>query len=88
MSYMSYCRYEGTLYEFRRCKADIEEHVNEEAQYPVSQNEIKCFRTMVHEFFNMLDALGLLDYEDCDIDEEALDEVCFAMEKGYEVEED
>lgn len=82
MAYMSYCRFEGTLHELRACMADVDEHVNEEAEYEVSDREIKCFKDMIYEVVGWLNDQCLLD-EYGDVDEEQLDTICEAMEKSY-----
>lgn len=85
--YMSYCRFEGTHQELKACLSDVEEHVNEEAEYEVSDREINHFRSMVEDFVGWLNDMALLD-EDGDIDRDALDQVCEAMAKRYEQEEE
>lgn len=85
MSYMSYCRFEGTLHELRACLNDVEEHVNEEAQYGVSDSEIEQFKIMVHEFVDFLKDTEILDANG-EVDETMLDGVARAMEQGYEEE--
>jgi soluble cytochrome b562 len=85
--YMSYCRFEGTRNELRACLSDVEEHVNEEAEYEVSDSEINHFRNMVEEFVGWLNDMALLD-EDGEIDRDALEQVCKAMAKSYGQEEE
>lgn len=85
MAYMSYCRFEGTLHELRACMADVDEHVNEEAEYEVSDREIKCFKDMIYEVVGWLNDQCLLD-EYGDVDEEQLDTICEAMKKSYDEE--
>lgn len=80
--YMSYCRHEGTMQELRACLADADEHINEEAEYEVSDREIKCFRNMVEEFADWLANNELLD-EYGELDSDKLDEICEAMRKSY-----
>lgn len=87
MSYMSYCKFEGTLSELRSCMNTVEEHVNEEAEYEVSDQEIRCFRDIAIEFNNFMHDMGLMDDEGY-IDDDALDEVCEAMAKSYNEEEE
>lgn len=87
MAYMSYCRYEGTYSELRVCLNDVEEHVNEEAEYEVSDHEIQHFRNMVEYFHDFLCNMELLD-EDGNLDMDALDTVCEAMAKSYGEEEE
>ena len=81
--YMSYCRFEGTLAELQTCLADVEEHVNGEAAYPVSDREIGKFRRIVTEFTSWLHDMALLDDEGY-LDEDVLNEVCEAMSKAYQ----
>lgn len=85
--YMSYCRFEGTRQELRACLSDVEEHVNEEAEYEVSDSEINHFRFMVEDFVGWLNDMALLD-EDGEIDQDALEQVCKAMAKSYGQEEE
>ena len=81
--YMNYCKFEGTLAELNVCIADVEAHVNEDAQYPVSAREIDCFRLLVETVANFLaDAELLGEYGEIDINR--LDEICEAMSRGYE----
>lgn len=82
MAYMSYCRFEGTLHELRACMADVDEHVNEEAEYEVSDREIKCFKDMIYEVVGWLNDQCLLD-EYGEVDDLMLDTICEAMRKGY-----
>lgn len=84
--YMSYCKYEGTRAEMNVCIEDVIEHINEEAEYEVSDHEIQQFRKMVHEFVEFMYEADLLD-EHGEVNEDALDSVCEAMAKGYEEEE-
>lgn len=81
MAYMSYCRFEGTLHELRACIADVQEHIDEEARYEVSDSEIEKFKIMVHEFVEFLNENQIID---ADINEAVLDDVAQAMEKGDE----
>lgn len=48
--YMSYCKFEGTRMELNSCLNTVEEHVNHEAEYAVSENEINNFQQMVIDF--------------------------------------
>ena len=80
--YMSYCRFEGTRHELRACMADVEEHVNEEAEYEVSNHEIREFRYMIEEIANFLYEQDLLD-EYVEVNHKQLDKVCEAMAKRY-----
>lgn len=79
---MSYCRYENTLSDLRDCIHDAVEHINEEAEYAVSEREIDCFRRMVKEFWEFLNFCEVIDFETGRLNEEELDECCFRMEKG------
>lgn len=80
--YMSYCKYEGTYSELRACLNDAEEHVNEEAEYEVSEREIQWFRNMVELFHEFLCDQELMD-EDGNLDMEQLNKVCKSMAKSY-----
>ena len=84
--YMSYCRFEGTYCELRAYLNDVEEHVNEEAEYEVSDHEIQQFRNMVEYFHDFLCNMELLD-EDGNLDMDAIDSVCETMKKSYGEEE-
>ena len=84
--YMSYCRFQGTRQELRRCLQDVEDHVNGEAEYPVGDEEIRHFRHMVTDFVEWLQNMELLD-EDGYLDDDAMSQVCEQMAKGYEEEE-
>jgi len=85
--YMSYCRFEGTYAELRACLADVEEHVNEEAEYEVSHREIENFCNMVEFFHEFLCKQELLD-ENGDLDMDQLHCIADAMAKSYDEEED
>lgn len=84
--YMSYCRHEGTLAELRICLGDAQEHINEEAEYSVSDKEIDCFKKMVAEFYEFLCETELLD-NNGELDEEVLDLICAKMRHGYSEED-
>ena len=84
--YMSYCRFEGTFTELKACMATVDEHVNEEAEYEVSDREINYFTRMVTEFVDWLNDQCLLD-EYGEVDEAMLETVCEAMRKRYCEEE-
>ena len=81
--YMSYCRHEGTLHELRGCISDVQEHIDGEAEYTVSEQEISCFKMMVEEFWSFLDENSLIDI-DGGLDVDKLDEICEAMAKKAE----
>lgn len=83
--YMSYCRFEGTRGELGVCINEVIDHMNGDAEYRVSDEEIAHFRGMVTDFFNMLQETGIIDPY-CDIDEDALDGVCEKMKTGFEEE--
>ena len=87
MAYMSYCRFEGTYFELRACLSDVEEHVNEEAEYEVSDREIREFRNMVEYFHDFLCNQELLD-EYGDLNMSRLDEIAEAMSKSYDEEDE
>ena len=79
--YMSYCRFEGTRAELDVCLNEVSEHIYEEAEYDVSENEIKHFRRMVEDFVDWLKGSEILNMEG-EVDQERLDEVCELMKKG------
>ena len=85
--YMSYCKYEGTAAELRRCLGDADDHINEEAQYTVSENEIKHFRRMVTDFYEWMEQNDLLT-NDGELDEERLDYICETMKQATDEEYD
>lgn len=76
--YMSYCRFEGTRQELRACLADVEEHVNGDAEYKVRENEIGHFEQMVREFVDWLNDMALLD-EYGELNEREFEQVLDAM---------
>ena len=80
--YMSYCRNEGTLAELRCVMSDVEAHINEEAEYSVSEREIDKFKSVVSEFYDFLCETELLDCNG-EIDNEVLDIICEKMRHGY-----
>ena len=80
--YMSYCRFEGTRGELAACLNEVTDHVNEEAEYEVSDPEIRHFKNMIVNFVDFLHDMCLLDDEGY-LDREELDKVCQAMAKSY-----
>lgn len=90
MSYginMSYCRQENTYAALREALSDVEEHVNGEAEYEVSDREIQQFRDMVEYFHEFLCEQELMD-QNGDLDMDRLDEICEAMAKSYGEEDE
>lgn len=87
MAYMSYCRHEGTLSELRICLDDAIEHVNEEAQYEVSSREIECFKHIITEVYDFMNDMSLLN-SDGELDFDELENICEAMSKSYDAEDD
>jgi hypothetical protein len=85
--YMSYCRFEGTRRELAVCLNEVIDHVNEEAEYEVSDPEIRHFKNMIVNFVDFLHDMCLLD-DDGYLDREELDKVCQAMAKSYKEEEE
>lgn len=83
MSYMSYCRFEGTRQELRTCLNVVEEHVYEEAEYEVSEREINHFKAMVKEFHDFMYEMNLLD-ENGDLNQNQLETICEQMGMAYE----
>lgn len=84
--YMSYCRFEGTHQELRACLSTVDEHLMEEAEYEVSENEIDHFRDMVNEFFNWMQDNELIP-DNCEIDEIQLESICRAMSEANKQED-
>ena len=80
--YMSYCRFEGTHHELRSCLNDVEEHVNGEASYSVSDREIDEFKQMVEDFYHFMQDQELID-DNGYLDRTELEKVCDEMRKGY-----
>ena len=85
--YMNYCKFEGTYSELRVCLNDVEEHVEEYAEYATSSEEIKWFKNLVELFHEFLCDQQIID-ECGDLDREALDAVCEKMAKSYCEEEE
>lgn len=81
MAYMSYCRHEGTHYELRCCLGDVQEHIDGEAEYRVSENEIGHFEEMVRDFYEFLCENDILDNFG-ELDEDNLNRVLDSMTKG------
>jgi len=79
--YMSYCRFEGTRYELNACIGDVEEHINEEAEYPVSESEIEHFKKMLHDFYEFIYETEILT-DDGELDEEMIEAICQKMREG------
>ena len=84
--YMSYCRFEGTRRELAACLGEVEDHINMEAKYEVSEQEINHFRRTVKMFVEFLQEQELLN-EEGELDKEVLDRVCESMAHGYEEED-
>lgn len=80
--YMNYCRYEGTRQELNVCFRDIEEHVNGNAAYEVSEHEIYHFKKMIVEMHNFMFEMDLLDRYG-DLDEDRLEEIAEKMAVSY-----
>lgn len=80
---MSYGRQENTYAALREALGDVSDHINEEAQYPVSEREIMEFRHMMQFVVEFMYENDLLD-EDGELDDEALCRVCEAMSHGME----
>ena len=79
--YSSYCRFEGTRMELDACLAEVEEHVNGDSEYPVSESEVGYFWDMVKDFVGWLHDMALLDNEG-HLNEDALDDMCEDMTKA------
>lgn len=80
--YMSYCRFEGTHHELRSCLNDVEEHVNGEASYSVSDREIDEFKQMVEDFFVFMRDQEIINKYG-ELDRTELEKICDEMRKGY-----
>lgn len=85
--YMSYCRFEGTKSELRACLNDVQEHIDGEAEYGISDREIGCFKAIIMDVVDFLNDNCLID-EDGMVDRKGLDDICKAMAKGYTEEEE
>lgn len=83
--YMSYCRYEGTYHELRACIDDVEEHINKEAEYEVSDHEIEHFESMVRLFHSFMIDNNLIDC-DCELNEHELADIMETMKHRYDSE--
>ena len=84
--YMSYCRQEGTFAELRCALEDVQEHIFGEAEYSISDREIRAFKEMVVFFTDFLKENCILD-DKGEIDERILDETCEAMSRSVEDDE-
>lgn len=69
--------------ELQACFEAVEEHVNGEAEYSISEREIYNFKRMIGDIAEFLYNNDLLD-ENGEINQTALDDVCAAMERGEE----
>lgn len=81
--YMSYCRFEGTLNELRACIADVEDHIYDESEEPVSSREVEKFEVMVTEFYDWLNDMCLID-EMGELDTKELKAIAKKMREGRE----
>lgn len=84
--YMSYCRFEGTYHELRACMGEVEEHIYEEAEYSVSDNEINYFRKIVELMAEFLVNEGIID-EYGELSDERLDQICNKLGQSFACEE-
>ena len=85
--YMSYCRNEGTRMELAACLQSAEDHVNGEAEYATSDNEIEHFRRMMEDTFYWMRDMGLIN-DDGELDRGALEDICCAMAQAGQGEEE
>lgn len=69
--------------ELQACFDAVNDHVNGEAEYAISDREIYNFKRMVGDIAEFLRENDLLD-EDGEINQTALDDACAAMERGEE----
>ena len=81
MGYMSYCRFEGTRSELQACMDTVQEHLNREAEYSVSETEIEQFEGMIREIVDFLYDTGILNGKG-DLDDKRMNEICYAMAVG------
>jgi hypothetical protein len=84
---MSYCRYAGTCHELSACLDDVEEHINKEAEYEVSESEIDYFTSLVRLFYGFMVDNGLIDY-DSELNEGRLAEIAETMKHRYDSDYD
>jgi len=63
----------------------VQEHIEGEAEFSMSDYEIRCFKTMVEEFTDWLYDTGILSEREINWNE--LDEVCKQMAECYEEDE-
>lgn len=81
MAYMSYCRFEGTHHELRACLNEVQDHIDCEAEFSVSDGEIAQFKEMVEYFHEFLVDAGILEMG-TRIQQDRLEEVCEQMRHG------
>lgn len=79
--YMSYCRIEGTYQELQAVLNDVQDHINGEAEYPISERERECFKDMVYWFHDFMLDNCLID-EDGEVDSRELENVLVQMAHG------
>lgn len=79
--YMSYCRFEGTKNELRACLENVQEHIEDIAEYSVSDMEIESFQDICEEMFYFLKDNCIIN-DDAYIDWDELEKVCNKMKNG------
>lgn len=87
MSYMSYCKFEGTRTELQSCIGTVCEHIDGVADYEVSQREIRYFKRIVEDMAEFFRDNNLLD-EDGYVNEDELETICDLMARGCEEDEE
>lgn len=87
MSYMSYCRFEGTKHELAICLGEVQAHIDKEARYEVSENEIEYFKDMVYDFIEFCRDNNIIKNV-TEINKEVLKQVCDKMRESYDEEEE
>ena len=80
--YMSYCMYEGTKAELKRCLDVADEHIEGSAEYPVSQGEVENFVGMVEMFYQWMEDNYLINL-DGELDRDELNTVAEAMKRKF-----
>lgn len=80
--YMSYCRNEGALAEVRCALSDVDAHIDEDAEYSVSEREIDCFKSLITELYDWMCERELIDCNG-ELDTDGLEEICEKMRHGY-----
>jgi len=80
---MSYCRWRNTLNDLRDCINDATDHINEEAEYKVSPEEINAFKNMMYEAYEFMAYTAGIIGSDGELDDDALERACEALGKEW-----